>query len=155
MAIPSNMKKSPMLFSFISRLVRRAGQSALPLFLGFGFFSAQPVRRGEAAPADPGGTLIHPRYEHTATLLDDGRDLLAGGIADASFSITGACEIYNPATNSWNATGSLNQARAFHKSLLLVNGRVLAMGGEAFGANIISSAEIYTPQRAPGPSPPA
>ncbi|HEY1583681.1 MAG TPA: kelch repeat-containing protein [Chthoniobacterales bacterium] len=54
---------------------------------------ARPTR------ADDAGALIHPRYFHTATLLTDGRVLLAGGLIQGGL-VTDACEIYDPATNS-------------------------------------------------------
>src|SRR5947207_3153157 len=64
--------------------------------------------------ADPAGTLINPRWFHTATPLLDGRVLLAGG--EVQGSATDSCEVYDPAINTWTATGSLNQARWSHSA---------------------------------------
>jgi hypothetical protein len=94
--------------------------------------------------ASDGGMLINPRSAHTATRLANGRVLLVGGLV-AGGSVTSTCEIYDPATNSWTATGSLNQARDSHGSVLLSDGRVLAVGGAGSNFLLISSAEIYDP----------
>ena len=89
------------------------------------------------------GTLVTPRTYHTATLLADGRVMLAGGLDSAG--ATASSEIYNPASNISTATGSLNQRRLFHQTVLLSDGRVLTMGGITSGdaANVTSSAETY------------
>lgn len=67
-----------------------------------------------------------PREYHSATLLDDGRILVAGG---GSMGNESSCEIYNPATNSWTFTGDMNIGRSNHSALLLSNGDVLVIGG--------------------------
>ena len=90
-----------------------------------------------------GGTLVTPRYEHTATLLADGRVLLAGGYTGSV--VTNAAELYNPATNNWTGTGSLNQARFLHGAVPLPDGRTLVMGGESEGGNVLKNAETYDP----------
>src|SRR5262249_48717826 len=77
----------------------------------------------------PAGDLIMPRYYHTATLLQDGRVLVAGGVIDGSAYVTNTAEIYDPATNAWSATGSMNVARGFHSAVLLPDGKVLVTGG--------------------------
>lgn len=122
----------------------RGRPHSLLLVLGLALGATRLAGAGEA-PADPGGTLVHPRYYHSATRLADGRVMLAGGIADSTFTVTAACEIYNPATNTWTATGNLNTGRYQHQSVLLPEGRVLAMGGQVFGANTVNSVEIYNP----------
>ena len=47
-----------------------------------------------------------------------------------------------PTTNAFSATGSMNVARRQHQTILLGNGQVLAVTGDATGAN---TAELYTP----------
>ncbi len=65
---------------------------------------------------------------HTATLLPNGKVLVAGGF-NGGFTILTSAELYDPASGSWTATGSLNTARAYHTATLLPNGKVLVAGG--------------------------
>jgi len=92
----------------------------------------------------PAGFMANSRKDHTATLLQDGRILVVGGRSTfpADTPLAGA-ELYNPATNTWSATGNLNQARRSHTAVLLDNGKVLIVGGT--GAGVLSSAEVYDP----------
>src|SRR5438874_816593 len=83
------------------------------------------------------GSLATARNGHTATLLPNGKVLVAGG--RNGNSILASAELYDPASGTWSATGSLATARAFHTATLLPNGKVLVAGG---GNN---SAELYDP----------
>jgi WD40 repeat protein len=85
------------------------------------------------------GSMSMIRGGHTATLLPDGKVLVAGG--DSS----GTSELYNPQTGTWGATASMNTARKNHTATLLPNGKVLVAGG-IFGSNTFASAELYDPQ---------
>src|SRR5207249_11438090 len=81
------------------------------------------------------------RYYHTATLLPNGKVLVAGGkTGGVTLSST---ELFDPATGTWTKTGPLNFARYFHSATLLLNGQVLVAGG--YGGNVLSSAELYDP----------
>jgi hypothetical protein len=53
-----------------------------------------------------------------------------------------AAELYDPATETWSATASLNMARLNHFAVLLRDGSVLA-GAGTDGTNALSSAELY------------
>src|SRR5436305_11058229 len=88
--------------------------------------------------------LIMPRYSHTATLLRNGKVLVAAGYDDGSFFASS--ELYDPAngTVTWTSTGSLNQSREFHTATLLPNGKVLAAGG-LHESTVLASAELYDP----------
>ncbi len=99
------------------------------------------------ASADPAGTMIVPRYNHTATRLPDGRVLVAGGLTQSgpNFVTTATCEIYDPATNSWTATGPLHEARENHDAILLTDGQVLVAGGRVTDALSLKTSEIYNP----------
>ena len=87
------------------------------------------------------GTLVIARISHTATLLPDGKVLVVGGLGRIEGELVDltSAELYDPATNLWTATGSLNIARKVHTATLLPNGQVLVAGG---GNN---SAELYDP----------
>lgn len=125
---------------FFSSVTSLTVSSAVALF---GFATAPVSLFGQANPNTPAGALVTPRFEHTATLLADGRVLLAGGFTSANLSATNSAELYDPATNTWSATGSLHDARDAHGAVRLKDGRVLVVGGASNG-NVLT-AEIYDP----------
>ena len=86
-----------------------------------------------------------PRYGHSATLLSNGKVLVAGGTNDMS-NFWNTSEIYDPvARGPGQATsGNLSQARGYHTATLLPNGKVLVAGGYNGGASV-NSAEIFDP----------
>jgi hypothetical protein len=91
------------------------------------------------------GSMVTARQGHTATLLGNGKVLVAGGAPQSTASPFASAELYDPATGTFTATGSLAAGRDFHAATLLSNGKVLITGGlDATGA-IIASAEIYDP----------
>src|SRR5919109_3635066 len=85
------------------------------------------------------GNLNTAREYHTATLLPNGKVLVAGG--DNGKQLLNSAELYDPATGAWSSTGNLNAARALHTATLLPNGKVLVAGG----AYNLNSAELYDP----------
>src|SRR5438094_3356024 len=74
------------------------------------------------------GSLNTARAGHTATLLQNGMVLVAGGFDSTGFPFASA-ELYDPASRTWTVTGSLNTARYGHTATLLQNGIVLVAGG--------------------------
>ena len=87
-------------------------------------------------------SLNTARYSHTATLLQNGMVLVAGGF-DIHGNASASAELYNPATATWTATGSLNTARLEHTVTLLQNGRnVLVAGGLDINLEALASAEV-------------
>jgi N-acetylneuraminic acid mutarotase len=88
------------------------------------------------------GDLGTARSYHTATLLTNGKVLVAGG-ADNS-GVLSSAELYDPATGTWTATGSLGTVRDSHTATLLTNGKVLVVGG-VNNSGSLSSAELYDP----------
>jgi hypothetical protein len=92
------------------------------------------------------GSMHMPRGGgHTATLLPDGRVLVAGGHVEVGGITTGqstrSAELYDPATGRWIETGNMVQARSHHSATLLLDGKVLVVGGDPDS----KSAELYDP----------
>jgi hypothetical protein len=87
----------------------------------------------------PTGSMVAaPGTGQTATLLSDGRVLVAGG------GLLASAELYDPKTGTFSPTGSMSVARTVHTATLLSDGRVLIAGGFNNG-NLLASAEIYDP----------
>jgi MYXO-CTERM domain-containing protein len=115
------------LFSVRVRLVEGVGETSFPVLL------------------DPGwvvtGSMATARNDHTATLLQNGKVLVAAGY---DTGVVPSAELYDPASGTWSATGSMAIARYVHTATLLQNGKVLVAGGTG-AAGAISSAELYDP----------
>src|SRR6202162_4862640 len=124
--------------------------SGLILFLaatGFLFEShPRPVdTTGNATPGAlrPASPMLEPRSGHTATLLPDGKVLIAGGMR-RNQDFYRSAELYDPATGKFQATGASAIARVGHPAVLLHSGKVLIVGGW-IGHGETDSAELYDP----------
>lgn len=97
------------------------------------------------------GQLTTPRTGPTATLLTNGKVLVAGGWATlAGWPVWSSAELYDPSTASFALTGSMATARYAHTATLLPNGMVLIAGGSSVinsnSSNLgLASAELYDP----------
>lgn len=111
---------------------------------GSGVFASSELYDPSSNTWSAAGNLATARFDHTATLLTNGMVLVAGGV-NGAFVIPAlaTAELYNPATNTWSATGSLANARYLHTATLLSTGKVLVVGGDADSSNQLSSAELY------------
>lgn len=108
-----------------------------------------------------GVNLLVPRALHSATLLQDGRVFLTGGLETqpgvggrslTSYMVTS--EVYTPGSATTGSASPLIAARAYHRASLMGNGKVLIVGGyngSNPGANLnanrgyLDSTEIYDP----------
>src|SRR5260221_679233 len=93
------------------------------------------------------GSMSSSRAAHTATLLQSGQVLVAGGNTTGAGVevILASAELYNPATGTWTTTGSMTTPRLNQMATLLPNSQVLVAGGIDTGDIPIASAELFTP----------
>lgn len=78
------------------------------------------------------GPMITARRDHTATLLADGRVLLAGGDGRYIDSVNKECELFDPATGTFAPAGEMWHCRTGHTAALLDSGLVLIAGGASW-----------------------
>jgi hypothetical protein len=83
------------------------------------------------------------RRHHTATLLLDGRVLIAGGEEEQP---TTSVEVYEPSTGNWKLAASMLVPRVRHTATMLGDGKVLVVGGFS-GSGCTPTAELYDPVR--------
>jgi hypothetical protein len=80
------------------------------------------------------------RAFHTATLLGNGKVLVAGGL----FAHAQA-ELYDPSTGTWALTGAMVDRLERHTATLLPSGEVLVAGGHVKNKFPSAAAELYDP----------
>jgi hypothetical protein len=89
-------------------------------------------------------TLLYPRFVHTATLLPNGKILIAGGVNGAALNV---CELIDPSNNyTVTLAGNLTINRYLHTATLIPdndNGTVLVCGGITVYPTVINSCELY------------
>lgn len=107
------------------------------------------------------GAMLAARAGHTASVLSDGRVLLAGGAQlgpGGLRTLPARTELYNPSTGAFEE-GPLFEARApdgtptplgraFHTASTLLDGRILFAGGESYeGRNVtaLRSGGVFDP----------
>jgi hypothetical protein len=108
--------------------------------VGFTTPSPSPANAGSIVG---GAEMLEPRSGHTATLLPDGRVLVAGGMR-RNQDFYRSAELFDPATGKFAATGEMQVARVGHVAVLLGSGKVLIAGGW-IGHGVTDDAELYDP----------
>ncbi|MBI3995682.1 MAG: Ig-like domain-containing protein, partial [Nitrospirae bacterium] len=87
--------------------------------------------------------LSTSRWDHTSTLLSDGKVLIVGGRNESGYH--SSAELFDPATETFTPLSSVMTVyRAGHAATLLPDGRVLILGGQN-DAGYLASAEIFDP----------
>lgn len=90
------------------------------------------------------GSMTHARAHHTATLLPNGKVLIAAG--DDGGTEVPEAELYDPVGGTFSTTGSMARGMTDTTATLLTNGKVLCTGGQsAYVPNYVSTAELYDP----------
>jgi hypothetical protein len=89
------------------------------------------------------GKMLRMRGGVTATLLSDGRALIAGGWEQKLSPYT--AELYDPATGQFASAGPMATWRYWHAAVRLADGRVLVAGGYDLKNQASRSIEIYDP----------
>jgi len=96
-----------------------------------------------AGSLHPAAPMLSPRSGHTATLLPNGKVLIAGGMR-RNQDFYKSAELYDPATGKFQATGEMSLGRVGQIAVLLRSGKVLIAGGWV-GMGGTDSAELYDP----------
>jgi hypothetical protein len=111
---------------------------------------ATPTASASASSAAAGGvhvfgTMTVTRAAHTATLLRDGRVLLAGGCAERSCEgVTATTELFDPSTGESTPGPEMLEPRVGHAAISRPDGSVLILGG--FGqTDVTATTEVYDP----------
>ena len=123
--------------------------SCLPILVSVASVLAVSISTAEAGTSgvwSAAANLITGREEHTATLLQNGTVLVAGGTDGRGTALANA-ELYNPKINRWMSAGTMATTRLDHTATLLPNGKVLVVGGldASFPSSTLASTELYDP----------
>lgn len=116
---------------------------AVGVFLASVPFRATVSLWPRAGSVTPGADMLEPRSGHTATLLNDGRVLIVGGMR-RNHDFYRSAEIYDPLTGKFQPGGEMNIARVGHVAVLLPSGKVLIAGGW-IGGGATDCAELFDP----------
>jgi Kelch motif/Galactose oxidase, central domain len=91
------------------------------------------------------GRLHEWRDDHSATLLRDGRVLVAGGWSVGG--VLASSELFDPHTETFAVGPSMSSRRAGATATLLRDGRVLVAGGFVDNRPTVSLADVFVPAR--------
>src|SRR5436853_7736686 len=88
--------------------------------------------------------MATPRRNHTATLLPNGKVLIAGGYGNTLPGPLSSAQLYDPGSGTWSTTGSFSTARYGHEAMLLPTGRVRIAGGAGSNGSLASARTYET-----------
>jgi|GEM_PF-1166895 len=132
---------------FLAAGVKLAGGNFLSIG-GDDFTNAQPQRTvariaGGGLAITPGGQLQLPRTLLAAAPLADGRALVTGGATTVASIPTATTELLSPNTGTSVTGPAMATARLNHTASLMINGKVLVIGGNGPDRSALATAEIY------------
>jgi hypothetical protein len=80
----------------------------------------------------PTASMHFPRTQCTATLLPNGKVLVAGGFNNegSNGNTLASAELYDPIAATWTMTGSMSKERMANSAVLLQTGQVLVVGAD-------------------------
>ena len=84
------------------------------------------------------GSMGAGRGYHSATLLPNGKVLVAGGVAYSG--TLNLAELFDPITGTWSSTSNMLEVHYDHTATMLPSGKVLVVGGGTSGAELYDSA---------------
>lgn len=112
------------------------GKPVLPMLASAELVGDRSTRRA--------GSLHDARAGHSASLLADGRVLVAGGIGSDGEPLR-SVELFDPATGAWTSGPPLAWPRSAHAATVLADGSVLVSGGLDAGGRPLRSTELWLP----------
>src|SRR6266700_2780164 len=130
--------------------MRRISSISLAGFLvSLSFFLLSPLTTFASGSWITVGSMAGTRGNASATVLPNGKVLVAGGIHSDpdSRDLTLYSEVYDPSTQTWSQSGNLNVPRYFGENALVVlaNGKALLPGGSDLNNNPYATTELYDP----------
>lgn len=132
------------------RVLVTGGRTASTAATGVVLATAEVYDPATNSWAETAGPMNVARRSHTATLLPNGKVLIAGGgngVSTTTSQAIQSAELFDPATGTFTLIGNMTQKRSAHSAILLDNGTVLLSGGSTLTGTFYptNTAEIYNP----------